>query len=716
MIGFMYMIIFLPMAAAMVCGIAGWDKKHRDLFIQGTLGAESLLSLLFLYCYFSGVQLQGNISNVCGMGIHFTADGFRVIYVGLSSFLWLMAGLIGSEYFDQDRKEKRYQVVQLVTLGATQAIFLSADLYTMFIFFEVMSLSSCIWVAQEETTSALRAAQTYLAVSVAGGMVMLMGLFLLYGQTGTLVISQLPQACEDKNVYAAALCLFVGFGAKAGAFPLHFWMPKAYPAAPTPATALLSGILSKTGILGILIISVWMLCGDGQWGTFVLLVGVVTMVLGGVLALFSVDLKKTLAGSSASQIGFILVGVGMMGLLGEESLLAARGTFLHMVNHSLFKLLLFLIAAVIGMRVPSLDLNVIRGYGRKKPLLAGCFLMGALGIGGVPLGSGYISKTLLHESIVEYLAGLEQGHFQPLWLSAGEIKWMEWAFLFSGGLTVAYMCKLFVAIFVEENQDTQLQKNYLEENRYASPVSAGVLSVCAAVIPLLGVLPQVWMESMAKLAQSFFRMTGEGHWVSYFAFTNLKGSLVSLLIGMALYLLVVRGWMMTKQPDGSKIYVDRWPRWMDLEELVYRPVFLIILPGVFGRVCSILSQIPDLVVRTVLAVSSFCVGIMDIGVDGMVVLLRKTVYRDSPKERELEEGNALTHVIGVTLNALEQMLNRSIWKNHIHKQDLEHWFVLKYASFKENATVIGRSLSYGLVAFCIGLCATLLYLLVSAFL
>ena len=207
-----------------------------------------------------------------------------------------------------------------------------------------------------------------------------MGLFLLYYQTGTLQISELYEACQGKNVYAAALCLLVGFGAKAGAFPLHIWLPKAHPVAPAPASALLSGILTKTGIFGILVISCQILFHDELWGTFILMIGVITMFLGALLAVFSIDFKRTLACSSVSQIGFILVGVGMQGLLAEENALAVRGTFLHMVNHSVFKLVLFMTAGVIYMNVHKLNLNEIRGFGKKKPLLAGIYLMGALGI------------------------------------------------------------------------------------------------------------------------------------------------------------------------------------------------------------------------------------------------------------------------------------------------------------------------------------------------
>ena len=115
-----------------------------------------------------------------------------------------------------------------------------------------------------------------------------------------------------------------------------------------------------------------------------------------------------------------------------------------------------------------------------------------------------------------------------------------------------------------------------------------------------------------------------------------------------------------------------------------------------------------------MGLGALAAGILNILTDGIVVFLRKTVYRDSQDHGELEEGNALTHVIGVALNRLEALLNKTIWKKHEHRKDLEHWFVLKSVAFKENSTLIGRSLSFGLVLFSIGLCATLIFLLVTA--
>lgn len=712
-----YLLVFMPIAAAFLSYIIGRKTKSgRDAFVGAVVIVEFILTLLLFITGRFSEDLLVTVPGICGFGLQFTAGGFRTIYAMIAAFMWMMTGLFSPEYFAHYRNRNRYYLFQLVTLGATVAIFLSADLYTTFVFFEMMSLASYVWVAQDEKAESLKAASTYIAVAVIGGLVMLMGLFLLYNQTGTLMISELAESCKGKNLYAAAICMFVGFGAKAGAYPIHIWLPKAHPVAPAPASALLSGILTKTGIFGILVISCKMLMHDELWGIIVLLVGVVTMFLGALLALFSVNFKRTLACSSVSQIGFILVGVGMICLLGHENALAIRGTFLHMVNHSTFKLILFMVAGVIYMNTHKLDLNDIRGYGRGKTLLMVIYLLGAVGIGGIPLFSGYISKTLLHESIVEYIHGLEHGEFMSSLFSAGGMKAIEWIFLISGGLTLAYMTKLFMAVFIEKNSDADVQKSFEAKKQYMKPVSAAALTISAVVVPVLGFMPYRTMDKLADLAQGFMEIAHEPHKVHYFTWTNLKGAVISVVIGAVLYLVVVRCWMMKKNADGSADYVNRWPAIIDLEDKLYRPVIEKLLPAVLGFVCSVMDKFTDVTVNVLKAVGAFLAGILNMAIDGVIVLLRKTVYRTSHDDMELEEGNAFTHFIGAFLNGLEELLNKTIWKNHEHKKDLEHWFVLKYTSFMENTTVIGRSMSFGLVFFCVGLCATLIYLLLSAIL
>ncbi|MBQ2902544.1 MAG: NADH dehydrogenase [Agathobacter sp.] len=689
-----YLMVFMPMTGALVSYLIGRkNKTARDYFVAGLTILEFVFAALLVAADVGHEGTLVYVPEVCGMGLTFTVDGFRVLYAAIACFMWMCTSVFSKEYFAHYRNRNRYYLFQLLTLGATAGIFLSADLYTTFIFFEVMSISSYVWVAHDETAPSMRAAATYLAVAIIGGLTLLMGLFLLYNQTGTLLIGELYEACQGKNVYAACLCMLVGFGAKAGAFPLQIWLPKAHPVAPAPASALLSGILTKTGIFGVLVISCQILLHDAAWGAFILVIGLITMFLGALLAVFSIDFKRTLACSSVSQIGFILVGVGMQGLLGAHNEIAIRGTVLHMVNHSLFKLVLFMAAGVIYMNIHKLDLNDIRGFGRKKPLLKFIYLMGALGIGGIPLWSGYISKTLLHESMVEYIHEIEGGHILNSIFSLHTMEIFEWIFLISGGMTIAYMLKLYVAVFVEKNKDAAVQEKYDGMKKYMNPVSAIVLTACATIFPIFGTLPYATMDVMADMSEGFMGWDHAGHSVDYFTWVNLKGSVISIIIGVILYFGVVRTLLMKKQADGSRDYANRWWKYFDLEDYFYRPVLLKFLPTVCAAVCLVIDRL----------------------VDGVVVILRKTIYKDSLIYKEMDEGNTVTYALGSLFNRGAAVLNKTVWRSMPRMTDYRHRFALKYASFKENFGFIERSLSYGLILFCLGLCAVLIYLLVAAF-
>ena len=229
-----------------------------------------------------------------------------------------------------NRNRNRYYLFVFLTLGATMGIFLSADLFTTFIFFEIMSFTSTVLVIHEEDDHTIRSAYTYMTVAIIGGLVTLMGLFMMYQMAGTLNMAELTEfmhAQEDKTAYyAVGVLILFGFAAKAGLFPLHIWLPNAYSVAPAPSSALLSCILTKTGVFGTIIVSCKLFMHDAQWGNLILILGIITMVMGAVLAVFSVNLKRTLACSSMSQIGFIIIAIGMQGLLGHHNALAASGT------------------------------------------------------------------------------------------------------------------------------------------------------------------------------------------------------------------------------------------------------------------------------------------------------------------------------------------------------------------------------------------------------
>ena len=275
-------LILLPFAAAILGVIFGKKAKYEIALSASVL--EFVLALLNAFLPVLGSAVLGDAFRTSDpmISLHLMNDGFRKLYALIIAFMWMMTLLFSRDYFRGHHNLERYFFFTMMTLGATMGVFFAGDLYTAFVFFEIMSFTSFPWVIQEETDGAVRAANTYLAVAVIGGLTALMGIFLLQWKLGTTELALLHEAavqCADKTVlYIAGGCILFGFGAKAGMYPLHIWLPKAHPVAPAPASALLSGVLTKSGVWGILAISCNIFRHDPAWGTVILTLGTVTML------------------------------------------------------------------------------------------------------------------------------------------------------------------------------------------------------------------------------------------------------------------------------------------------------------------------------------------------------------------------------------------------------------------------------------------------------
>ena len=638
------------------------------------------------------------------IGFSLSFEGFHALYAVISLVMALMTTLFSFEYLRHEPHRLRYGTFVALTMAATLGVFLSGDLMTAYVCFEIVSLASYPMVAQEETGGAMRAGKTYITISVIGGMVALMGMFLLYSAVGTFSFTELRSACTacpDKARLAwASGCLLFGFGAKAGMFPLHVWLPEAHPVAPAPASALLSGLLTKVGVYGILAVSVFIMTGNAAWGYTLLWLGVATMLTGAILGILAVDLKRIIACSSVSQIGFILIGVSMTVLLGEEGTLAARGTVLHMVNHSLFKLTLFLAAGVAAMNTHTLDLNRLRGWGRGKPMLAFCFASGAAGLAGVPLFSGFVSKSLLHEAIVEYA---ERS-------GAVSVKAAEWLFLIAGGMTLAYMLKIFVALFVEKPREPLPAKK-----SYARPLTRFAVLVPAAAIPVLGCLPNLLMDRIADLGESFLGFTASNA-LPYFTAENLKGSAISLSIGAVLYFAVVRGLTMRRRTDGQRVYVNRLPSWASLEKSVYRPLIERILPAVLGFFASLADRLPEkLFSRVIMPVLSVTAALCDVLPDTLIAILGRTVYRERRPETPPPVGTRTSYALGRAADGIVGAYARARHRTRQQSEAFTERFAKGFEAFHHENRLIARSLSFAMMMACVGMFLTFVYLMAVQF-
>lgn len=707
---FLLLLVLWPFAGSLGIWISGKKSAaspavHNCALFSTVVEAALMIAAAAVFAVNNSAN-SFTLQYIEGFGLNFVLDGFRIVYASITIFMWVWSNAISKEYFGNGASLVRYYSLSMWTFAATVGVFLSADMITTFTFFEIMSLSSYAFVAHTEKKESTRAAETYLAVAVIGGLIMLMGVLMLNYRVGTLNYSELAAASKrafelgdslvTRDMYVAGALILLGFGAKAGMFPLHIWLPKAHPVAPAPASALLSGVLTKSGVFGVLVLCIEIFADDFGFGLTVVLLGVVTMLIGALLAVFSVDLKRTLACSSVSQIGFILIGIGLIPLLGEECTLAKLGGMLYMVNHSMFKLTLFLCAAAIYMKCHMLNLNDLRGYGKDMPVLKALFLVGALGISGVPLLSGYVSKTLIHEGIVEYMemAGSYEGLF----------KTVEILFLISGGMTFSYMLKLFHAIFVDEPEK---DCKYAGKDKKVSALSYASIAAPAALIVFFGVFPKIFFGKLGLFManNTFCANFGEEQLehlehLRIFSWENLKGSLISLCLGL-LFFTLIRLFLTEGEKRKAPIYVNRWPAWLDLEELVYRPLLCRLFPWLFNTVGRFIASG---------MLKGIWKGIMWFG--KKLAYIVSDVFIKGAWKGIMWFCDILGRFFANTFAMFIEFLDMTVFseikpKNRATLKKVQS----KYEKAEGEYKIVSSGISYGLMLICFGLCITLFYLL-----
>ena len=274
------------------------------------------------------------------------------------------------------------------------------------VFFEMMSLASYFLVIFDQDEEAVSAGFIYFLVAHAGSVAIMAGFFLMANAAGSLDFaafrSHHPTALVSSIVFVLSL---LGFGAKAGMIPLHVWLPRAHPAAPSHASALMSGVMIKIGVFGILRVGVDLLGGGVMWwGVAVLVLGAISSVLGVIYALAEHDIKRLLAYHSVENIGIIMLGIGtgMIGLATNQPVVAMLGLLAglyHLVNHAIFKGLLFLGAGAVIYRMHTKDMDKMGGLARTMPWTSACFLIGALAISALPPLNGFVSEWYTYQAL-----------------------------------------------------------------------------------------------------------------------------------------------------------------------------------------------------------------------------------------------------------------------------------------------------------------------------
>ena len=381
---YLLFILLFPLIGSFVGYTIGRiNEKYRDIF-NIVMTAIVFLVTAILYKYVLIQPIEISIPYVMGTGLHLKLDMFRYVFVCLTAMIWFLTTLYSTQYLINHKNRNRYYLFFMLTLSSTIGIFISENFLNLFTFFEIMSFTSYALIINDEDDYSHDAGNTYIIMAVTGGLILLMGLFLLYNSTQTLDISELRVKVSilGNIKYLIVTLIIIGFGVKAGMVPLHIWLPKAYPSAPTPATVVLSAVLAKTGIFGIILTIEVIMSGDFIISIIILVIGFLNMFIGGILAMMQRNIKRILAYSSMSQIGYILVGIGLIGILKENRIIAIYGTLYHVINHGIFKALLFMGTGTIYLVLNELSINKIGGFGIDKRVLKILFFIGMLSIIG----------------------------------------------------------------------------------------------------------------------------------------------------------------------------------------------------------------------------------------------------------------------------------------------------------------------------------------------
>ncbi len=409
--------VAIPLVTAFLLPIFG--KKLKALAtVLANLAAVSLLVLAVASIGRSAVYEIGKWS--IPIGINLVLDGLSSLLLLVISVVSTAAMLFSVRYMEQYTAKAKYLSLFMLMVAGMNGVVLSGDVFNLFVFLEIASIASYALVGFGCGHEELEASFKYMVLGSIASIFVLFGVALTYGNTGSLNMAYISKAIQVSGLNIGlgfALCLFiVGFGLKAALVPFHAWLPDAHPSAPAPISAMLSGVLIKALGVYALCRMVFNVFGISvQIGWLLIVLGLLSMVAGAFLAIGQWDLKRLMAYSSISQIGYVVLGIGLGGLIiarGDNlawASLAILGGLFHLANHAVYKSLLFLTSGSVEMSTGTREMKQMGGLAEKMPVTRATCTVASASIVGIPPFSGFWSKLILVVAAI-------QAHFY--WIAA----------------------------------------------------------------------------------------------------------------------------------------------------------------------------------------------------------------------------------------------------------------------------------------------------------
>lgn len=486
MSGCVYLLlpVLLPMLAGIAVNVKKLNRSQKARLSVGAVAVSAAVSLLGLL-FGEGTRLT--VWHITGaIEVAFRLDKLSMFYVAFVSLVWAGVALYAGEYLEHDEHSPRFWSFFLVSYGALMGLSMSENLITLYMFYECMTLVTVPLVAHNMDREAVAAAVKYLIYSVFGASMALIGIFFIgaYADTFTFraggILSAELVGGHESLLRVIFFLMIMGFGVKAGMFPMHSWLPTAHPVAPAPASAVLSGVITKMGVLGILRTIFYVAGAEFLRGTWVqytfMILTLITVVMGSMLAFREKGFKKRLAYSTVSQVSYVLFGVSTLTTTGLV------GALLHILFHSLIKNTLFMSAGAVIHKTGKTNVEELDGIGKQMPLTMTLFTVVSLGLIGIPPTGGFISKWNLASAALSM-----------------NLKW-NWVgpamLLFSAILTAGYLLSVTIHGFFPGERGVQLSKNEVSWRMLAP------MGVMATLTVILGAFPAGLIQFFTAIAQT----------------------------------------------------------------------------------------------------------------------------------------------------------------------------------------------------------------------
>jgi len=476
-------------------------------------------------------------------GLELTLDPLGGLFLGLIGFAAVPASVYAMGYPDGDGRGRFAYVVFVVSMCLVPV---AANAMTFVIAWELMSLASYFLVLHDrESEESIRAAWIYAVMTHVGLACLLAGMLLLGADLGSLRFADWrvsAPALDPTTRNAVFVLLALGFAGKAGVIPLHVWLPLAHPAAPSHVSALMSGVMIKLGIYGLLRVTLdWLGSGPPWWGVALLIAGAVSSVIGVLYAVVEQDLKRLLAFCSIENIGIILLGIGSAALyqvagLEALALLGLVAALYHTVNHAVFKALLFLGAGAVVHATGTRNMEAMGGLIKRMPWTAACFLVGSSAIAALPPLNGFVSEWLTFLALFQNTRLDAVGQNVVFTLGIASLA-------LTGGLAMVCFVKAFGITFLALPRSDAAAGAH----EASPPMRVAMLALAAACVAL-GLGPTLVVPAFGSVAASLLRTTppaAGGTWLTLrvsgdFASLSTVAIAVSIAVSLLVPLLALR--------------------------------------------------------------------------------------------------------------------------------------------------------------------------------